>query len=171
MKKESKGKCATGNRAGGRSVGLAAYAERARADIRRALDSSEIDAAEADRQLAVLEECLATENEIRRALPRPERLEREPSLMRFVRSYIRSAHGADCSLSKLAAIFKISKFRLAHLYRQEIGETVGRTVDAARAAYVRAALRRGVSRKAICRAVGLSSPSSLCNWRRRNMPP
>jgi AraC-like DNA-binding protein len=147
---------------------IAAYAELARADIARSLDNGEISKALADHQLATLEECLATEDEIRRVRPRPKRLEGEPTLMRYVRSYIRSAHGADSSLSRLADIFCLSKFRLAHLYRQEIGETVGDTIDAARAAYVRAALRRGASLKSICRAVGLSSPSSLCAWRRRN---
>ncbi|MBQ6926278.1 MAG: helix-turn-helix domain-containing protein [Kiritimatiellae bacterium] len=150
---------------------IAVYVAQARADIARSLDDGEIDRTLADRQLATLEECLATESEIRRASPRPKRLEREPSLMRSVHSYIRSAHGADCSLSKLAAKFCLSKFRLAHLYRQEIGETVGDTIDAARASYVRAALRRGTSLKAVCRAVGLASPSSLCTWRRRNMRP
>ena len=171
MKKETKSRCATGSRAGGTSVDIVAYVETARTDIRRSLDSGEIDAAEADRQLSVLEDCLATEAEIRSVRPRPERGRKEPSLMRSVHSYIRSAHGADCSLSKLAAKFCLSKFRLAHLYRQEIGETVGDTIDAARAAYVRAALRRGTSLKAVCRAVGLASPSSLCTWRRRNMRP
>ena len=150
---------------------IAVYAAQARADIARSLDDGEIDRTLADRQLATLEECLATESEIRRASPRPKRLEREPTPMQSVRAYIRSAHGADCSLSKLAAKFCLSKFRLAHLYRQEIGETVGDTIDAARTAYVRAALRRGTSLKAVCRAVGLASPSSLCTWRRRNMRP
>ena len=150
---------------------LATYVARAREDIGRAQAAGEMDVAEADRQRAVLEECLATEAEIRSVRPRPERGRKEPSLMRFVHSYIRAAHGADCSLSKLAAIFKLSKFRLAHLYHQQIGETVGQTVNAARASYVRAAVRRGASLKAICRGVGLATPSSLCSWRRRNMPP
>ena len=150
---------------------IASYTEQARADIARSLDAGEIDKAMARRQLATLEACLATEVEIRRARPRPKRLEREPTLMRFVRSYIRSAHGADCSLSKLSETFCLSKFRLAHLYRQEIGETVGDTIDAARAVYVRAALRRGVSLKSICRAVGFSSPTSFCAWRRRVLGP
>lgn len=150
---------------------IAAYAEMAREDIARALDAGEIDEAVAGRQLATLDECLATEAEIRRARPRPKRIEREPAPMRFVRSYIRSAHGAGCSLARLAKIFSLSRFRLAHLYRQEIGETIGDTIDAARAAYVRAALRRGASLKSICRAVGLSSPASLCAWRRRALAP
>ena len=150
---------------------IAAYAEQARADIASALDAGEMDKAMARRQLATLEECLATEDEIRRARPRPKRLEREPTLMRSVRSYIRSAHGADCSLARLAEMFCLSRFRLAHLYRQEIGETVGDTIDAVRATYVRAALRRGAPLKSICRAVGFSSPASLCAWRRRVLVP
>ena len=150
---------------------IASYAEQARADIARSLDAGEIDKAIARRQLATLQECLATEAEIRRARPRPKRLEREPTLMRSVRSYIRAAHGADCSLSILAETFCLSKFRLVHLYRQEIGETIGDTIDTARATYVRAALKRGASLKSICCAVGFSSPTSLCAWRRRILGP
>ena len=54
MKRETKSRCATGSRAGGTSADIVAYVETARTDIRRSLDSGEIDAAEADRRVSVL---------------------------------------------------------------------------------------------------------------------
>ncbi len=147
---------------------IGSFVNQARRQIAESHAAGDFGDEEARRQRHALDDLIATEAEIRRARPRPERLKPEPSLMRILQSRIQSSHGAGCSLEKLAVLFKLSTFRLAHLYRQEIGETIGDTIDAARTAYITKALRNGVSTKKICQMVGFQSTSGLIAWRRRH---
>ena len=152
----------------GRTGDLAAFAEASRRDIGRMVALGAIPEEEARRHRDVVAACLESEREMRAISPKTERAEVEAPLMEIVRSYIKSANGAGCSLATLAPHFGLSPSRLAHRYRAELGETIGATVAAARIAYVRAALRQGTSLKAICRATGFATPSAFCAWRRHN---
>lgn len=150
-----------------RKSDLAAFAESSRREIGRLLALGAISDGEAHRHRDALAACLATEREMRAISPKPEKKEAEAPLMEIVRAYIMAARGANCSLAALAPLFGLSRYRLAHRYREETGETVGETIQAARTAYVRAALRHGTSLKTISRATGFATPSAFCAWRRK----
>ncbi len=153
----------------GRVGDLAAFAEASRLGIDRMVALGAIQRDEARRHRDVMESCLETEREMRAISPKTEKAEFEAPLMEIIRSYIKSANGAGCSLATLAQTFGLSRYRLAHRYRAELGETIGDTISAARIAYVRAALRQGTSLKAICRATGFATPSAFCAWRRKTL--
>ncbi len=148
---------------------LTTIADASRLGIDRAVALGAIPEDEARRHREVIEACLETEREMRAISPKTEKAESEAPLMEIVRSYIKSANGAGCSLAALAQAFGLSRYRLAHRYRAEQGETIGDTIAAARIAYVRAALRQGTSLKAICRATGFATPSAFCAWRRKTL--
>jgi AraC-like DNA-binding protein len=148
---------------------LTTIADASRLGIDRAVALGAIPEDEARRHREVIEACLETEREMRAISPKTEKAEFEAPLMEIVRSYIKSANGAGCSLAALAQAFGLSRYRLAHRYRAEQGETIGDTIAAARIAYVRAALRQGTSLKTICRATGFATPSAFCAWRRKTL--
>lgn len=146
---------------------LDAFAKASDAGIRRMVALGAISEDEARRHSNAVATCLETEKEMRAISPKTEKTEVEAPLMEIIRSYIKSANGAGCSLAALAQMFGMSRYRLAHRYRAELGETIGATIAAARIAYARTALRQGTSLKAICRATGFATPSAFCAWRRK----
>ncbi|MBQ6924145.1 MAG: helix-turn-helix transcriptional regulator [Kiritimatiellae bacterium] len=85
----------------------------------------------------------------------------------FVAEYIARQHGRDCSLARLERVTGYSRFYLSRLFRRQRGTTIGAAVAEARRRYFAEATARGLKQRTIAEALGFSSPSAFCLWKRR----
>ena len=85
----------------------------------------------------------------------------------FVAEYIERQHGRDCSLARLERVTGYSRFYLSRLFRRQRGTTIGAAVAEARRRYFAEATARGLKQRTIAEALGFSSPSAFCLWKRR----
>lgn len=88
-------------------------------------------------------------------------------LAEFVADYIARQHGRDCSLERLERVTGYSRFYLSRLFRRRIGTTIGEAVAEARQRFLTEAIAQGLKQNAISEALGFSSPSAFCLWKRR----
>ena len=87
----------------------------------------------------------------------------------FLADYIDRQHGRDCSLERLEHVTGYSRFHLSRLFRQRRGMTIGDAVTEARRRFFTEAEAQGLRQCAISEALGFSSPSAFCLWKRRNL--
>lgn len=88
-------------------------------------------------------------------------------LAEFVADYIARQHGRDCSLGRLERVTGYSRFYLSRLFRGRMGMTIGEAVAEARRRFLAEAQAQGLKQGAISEALGFSSPSAFCLWKRR----
>lgn len=86
----------------------------------------------------------------------------------MVKSHIENTHGRGCSLMPMAAYSGYSRFRLAHLFKERTGESIGEYVDRVRLEFLEKAPIIGLKQKEVAEELGFSSPSAFCNWRRKH---
>lgn len=89
---------------------------------------------------------------------------RSNQLEDIVRTYIDHSHGANCSLSELAARFGYSVSRLVHIYKERTGESIGDAVRRARCEFVRA--HPGLPDAKMAKALGFQSVAAYHRFRR-----
>ena len=85
----------------------------------------------------------------------------------LVKSHIENTHGRGCSLGHMAAYSGYSRFRLAHLFKERTGVSIGDYIDRVRLDFLEKSPIMGLKQKEIAEELGFSSPSAFCNWRRR----
>ena len=88
----------------------------------------------------------------------------------IVEDYIARRHGRDCSLEKLERLTGYSRFHLSRLFHRQRGKTIGQAIDASRLRFLADAEAQGLKQCSIAEALGFSSPSAFCLWKRRNLP-
>lgn len=88
-------------------------------------------------------------------------------LVDFVADFIARQHGRDCSLTRIERVTGYSRFYLSHLFRQARGKTIGEAITDARRRFVEEAKAQGLKQRTISEALGFSSPSAFCLWKRR----
>ena len=93
----------------------------------------------------------------------PKRLNRR-NIVEFLKEYIRSKNGLDCSLDNLAKISNYSKYHLTHFFKKSTGYTIGSYIDQVRLSRTEQLLSLGKSQKEIASALGFSSPSAFWKW-------
>ena len=86
----------------------------------------------------------------------------------IVEDYIARQHGRDCSLEKLERLTGYSRFHLSRLFHRQRGMTIGQAIVAARLRFLADAEAQGFKQSGIAEALGFSSPSAFCLWKRRN---
>ena len=86
----------------------------------------------------------------------------------FLKDYIRTCFGRNCSISELARISGYSTSHLSHTFQKETGETIRAFIDRVRLDYTRAALNNGSKQKEIAYVLGFSSPAAFWNWFRKH---
>ena len=99
-----------------------------------------------------------------------EPLDNTRGLADFVAEYIMRQHGRDCSLARLERVTGYSRFYLSRLFRRQRGMTIGQAIVAARLRFLADAEAQGLKQCGIAEALGFSSPSAFCLWKRRNRP-
>ena len=87
----------------------------------------------------------------------------------LVKSHIENTHGRGCSLGQMAAYSGYSRFRLAHLFKERTGVSIGDYIDRVRLEFIERAPIMGLKQKEIADELGFSSSSAFCNWRRRQL--
>ncbi len=92
-------------------------------------------------------------------------------LVDFIADFIARQHGRDCSLSRIERVTGYSRVYLAHLCRQARGKTIGEAITEARRRFVEEAMAQGLKQRTISEALGFSSPSAFCLWKRRQGRP
>ncbi len=85
----------------------------------------------------------------------------------FIADYIARQHGRDCSLSRIERVTGYSRFYLSHLFREKRGMTIGEAIADVRRRFYAEAKAQGFKQRTISEALGFSSPSSFCLWKRR----
>ena len=88
----------------------------------------------------------------------------------IVEDYIARQHGRDCSLEKLERLTGYTRFHLSRLFHRQRGMTIGQAIVAARLRFLADAEAQGLKQCVIAEALGFSSPSAFCLWKRRNRP-
>ncbi len=88
----------------------------------------------------------------------------------IVEDYIARRHGRDCSLEKLERLTGYSRFHLSRLFHRQRGMTIGQAITASRLRFLIDAEAQGLKQCSIAEALGFSSPSAFCLWKRRNRP-
>ena len=88
----------------------------------------------------------------------------------IVEDYIARRHGRDCSLEKLERLTGYSRFHLSRLFHRQRGMTIGQAITASRLRFLADAEEQGLKQCSIAEALGFSSPSAFCLWKRRNRP-
>ncbi len=86
----------------------------------------------------------------------------------IVEDYIARRHGRDCSLEKLERLTGYSRFHLSRLFHRQRGTTIGQAIAASRLRFLADAEAQGLKQCSIAEALGFSSPSAFCLWKRRN---
>ena len=86
----------------------------------------------------------------------------------IVEDYIARRHGRDCSLEKLERLTGYSRFHLSRLFHRQRGITIGQAITASRLRFLADAEAQGLKQCSIAEALGFSSPSAFCLWKRRN---
>ncbi len=85
----------------------------------------------------------------------------------FVAEYIARQHGRDCSLERLERVTGYSRFHLSRLFHRQRGMTIGAAVTEARRRFLAEATAQGLKQRTISEALGFSSPSAFCLWKRK----
>ena len=103
---------------------------------------------------------------------RTENLSPDPAdeVAAIVEDYIERRHGRDCSLEKLERLTGYSRFHLSRLFHRQRGITIGQAITASRLRFLSDAEAQGLKQCSIAEALGFSSPSAFCLWKRRNLP-
>jgi|GEM_PF-4834500 len=92
----------------------------------------------------------------------------EERLSDFLKDYIRTCFGRNCSIPELARISGYSTSHLSHTFQKETGETIRAFIDRVRLDYTRVALNNGSKQKEIAYVLGFSSPAAFWNWFRKH---
>lgn len=89
------------------------------------------------------------------------------NIIDLVQSRIENSHGRNCSLDQLAEYSGYSKFRLAHLFKEKTGKTVGCYIDEVRINYLLFGHIGGKKHKEVAYELGFKSPSAFSTWLRK----
>ncbi|MBR2441035.1 MAG: helix-turn-helix transcriptional regulator [Lentisphaeria bacterium] len=84
-----------------------------------------------------------------------------------VKQYIQAAHGAHCSLDEIEKYTGYNKFYFSHLFKVKTNSTIGEYVNHVRIRYTAEADVYGIKHKDIATAIGFSSISAYCQWKRK----
>ena len=86
----------------------------------------------------------------------------------FLKIYIRTNMGRNCSIAELSKISGYSASHLSHTFQKETGNTIRGFIDRVRLDYTRSALNNGSKQKEIAYELGFSSPAAFWNWFRKH---
>ena len=94
--------------------------------------------------------------------------ERQALPLEAVRRRIAESNGAHCTVAGLAALAGLDPKTLDRRFRAAFGRSVRDEIQRVREAYVRLAVVRGETQKAIATALGFSAVSNYNRWRRQH---
>jgi AraC-like DNA-binding protein/mannose-6-phosphate isomerase-like protein (cupin superfamily) len=116
--------------------------------------------------------CEMTQLELALVRRTPQKAVPDPAeeVAAIVEDYIARRHGRDCSLEKLERLTGYSRFHLSRLFHRLRGMTIGQAIVASRLRFLADAEAEGLKQCSIAEALGFSSPSAFCLWKRRNRP-
>ena len=130
--------------------------------------SSEQDAAARRQILRHVCEMVMLELALSRRVPQNIAPDPSSEVAAIVEDYIARQHGRDCSLDKLERLTGYSRFHLSRLFHRQRGITIGQAIVASRLRFLADAEAQGLKQCSIAEALGFSSPSAFCLWKRRN---
>ncbi len=91
------------------------------------------------------------------------------NIIDLVKSRIENMRGRDCSLEQIARYAGYSQFRIAHLFKEQTGMTIGNYITQVRLQFLDQARVLDMKSKQIATELGFRSTTAYYNWHRKTV--